>query len=397
MRILIVGLSTRAIAESAVRGDHPIVTLDYFGDRDQRALVENYALQRDFDLPFSAEALLQASRHLDFEAIVYISNLENHPEVVEELARTATLLGNAPAVLQRVRDWRMLPAFCREQGIPFPSTFLPGEEKDADPSARLTCPGGRCQGSSPKSIRWLRKPVRSGGGHGITFWRDDQSVGRGFMLQEYVPGLACSASFVANGRECVVIGLAEQFIGRSEFGARGFHYCGNLLPLDAARDPVAGRAILDQVQRIATSLTREFSLVGVNGVDFVLTNGQVCLIEVNPRYSASMELVERAYGLSVFDLHVKAMLHGELPAFDLATQLAGGPFHAKVILYAEKDAVAPDTGRWLERGIRDVPYPGESLARGGPVCTILACEPTRDACFAAAVAQVGALKGEIYA
>ena len=38
MKILIVGLSTRAIAESAVRGDHRIVTLDYFGDRDQRAL-----------------------------------------------------------------------------------------------------------------------------------------------------------------------------------------------------------------------------------------------------------------------------------------------------------------------------------------------------------------------
>src|SRR2546422_10205992 len=29
-------------------------------------------------------------------------------------------------------------------------------------------------------------------------------------------------------------------------------------------------------------------------------------IEVNPRYTAAMELVERAYGLSLFDLHVRA-------------------------------------------------------------------------------------------
>ena len=102
--ILITGLSTRAIAESAVRGGHRVITLDYFGDRDQRALVENHALLRDFGLPFSAEGLLQASRRLDFEAVVYISNLENHPEVVEELARERILLGNGPVVLRQVRD-----------------------------------------------------------------------------------------------------------------------------------------------------------------------------------------------------------------------------------------------------------------------------------------------------
>ena len=35
VRILILGLSTRAIAESAVRGGYNVITLDYFGDRDQ--------------------------------------------------------------------------------------------------------------------------------------------------------------------------------------------------------------------------------------------------------------------------------------------------------------------------------------------------------------------------
>ena len=86
-RILIAGLSTRAIAESAVRGGYEVITLDYFGDRDQKELVENYSLMRDFHLGFSAEDLLTASRQLDFEAVVYISNLENHPDVVEELAQ----------------------------------------------------------------------------------------------------------------------------------------------------------------------------------------------------------------------------------------------------------------------------------------------------------------------
>ncbi|RLC67304.1 MAG: carboxylate--amine ligase, partial [Chloroflexi bacterium] len=127
------GLSTRAIAESAVRGgrgDH-VVTLDYFGDRDQRAMVENFALQRDFDLPFSAEGLLHACQNsilADVEAVVYVSNLENYPDVVEALAQDRVLLGNSPATLRRVRDWRTLRTVCREEGISCPTTLFPGEE-----------------------------------------------------------------------------------------------------------------------------------------------------------------------------------------------------------------------------------------------------------------------------
>jgi predicted ATP-grasp superfamily ATP-dependent carboligase len=390
MRTLITGISTRAIAESAVRSGYDVVTLDYFGDRDQKELVENYSLMRDFHLSFSSSALFEASRQLAFEAVAYTSNLENHPEVVEHFARHHRVLGNPPDVLTRVRHWPTLLTTLAEAGFRVPETLYDGDGRRVDPTQT-----------------WLRKPARTGGGHGIAFWRNATSAGSGagpiwslgpdFMLQEYVPGVACSASLVANGRECVVVGLTEQLIGRPEFSAHGFRYCGNLLPLDSVRNPADGLPVLDQVQRIAALVTREFGLVGVNGIDFVLNDGQVCLTEVNPRYSASMELVERAYGLPMFDLHARAVLHSELPEFDLANWLADGPFHGKAILYAERDAIAPDTNDWLDHGIRDVPFPGDSLAQGGPICTVLACEPTRDACFARLVAQAEALKGKIYA
>jgi predicted ATP-grasp superfamily ATP-dependent carboligase len=427
MRVLITGISTRAIAESAVRSGYQVVALDAFGDLDLQALSECYSLRRDFHAPFSAVALFVASRRLAFDAVAYTSNLENHPAVVRRFARRHRVLGNPAEVLTRVRHWPALFAVLAQAGFRVPETIYDGDggirDRGIRKSGGFRAPETIYDGDSPLADParvWLRKPIRSGGGHSITFWRGAMSadpgaglippLGGGFMLQEYVPGAACSASFVANGRECVVVGLTEQLIGQPEFGARGFRYCGNLLPLDAAHDPVAGRAVLDQVQRIAALVTREFGLVGVTGFDFVLYKSphpqplsqgereeEVCLIEVNPRYSASMELIERAYGLPVFDLHVRAVLHGELPEFDLAARLADGPFHGKAILYAERDAVAPDTRSWLERGIRDVPFPGESLVQGGPICTVLACEPTRDACFARLVAQAEALKGEIYA
>ena len=378
--ILITGLSTRAIAESAVRGGHQVVTLDYFGDRDQRALVENHALLRDFALPFSAEALLQASHRLDFEAVVYISNLENHPEVVGELARGRVLLGNAPVVLHQVRDWQALRAFCHEAGVPCPTTLLPGEEKDTSSTAR-----------------WLRKPVRSGGGHGIRLWAGE-TLGEAHILQEYIEGRPASAAFVADGQRSVLIGLTEQLIGRRELGARGFAWCGNILPL--ALPPAEGVIVLEAVERMAARLTCRFGLQGVNGVDLVVADGldgRPCpfLVEVNPRYTGSMELVERAYGLNVFSLHLEA-LAGRLPDFSLAEHLRPqGQYFGKGIVYARRTVIMPETVGWTEQGRRDVPFPGEQIKAGHPVCTVLAEGEGREACWSHLLAGVEAVRQEI--
>ncbi len=380
MRVLITGLSTRAIAESAVRGGYQVVTLDYFGDRDQRALVENHALLRDFDLPFGAEALLQASRRLDFEAVVYISNLENHPEVVEELARGRVLLGNVPAVLRQVRDWRTLRAFCHEAGVPCPTTLLPGEEKEADPAAR-----------------WLYKPVRSGGGHGVRPWAGE-SLDKTHLLQAYVEGRPASAAFVADGQRSVVVGLTEQLIGRRELGARGFTWCGNILPL--ALPPRRRVSILEAVERMAARLTRQFGLRGVNGIDLVVAEGSddcslPVLVEVNPRYTGSMELVERAYGLNILSLHLEAMA-GRLPNFSLAEHLhPQGPYFGKGIVYARRMVTLPETAGWTEQGRRDVPFPGERIEAGHPVCTVLAEGERREVCWNLMLAGVEAVRREI--
>ncbi len=397
---LIVGLSTRAIAESAVRGGYNVITLDYFGDRDQKELVQNYSLMRDFDpstssgqaLGFSAESLLTASRGLNFGAVVYISNLENHPDVVEKLAADHTLLGNDPATLRRVRDWRTLRQVCRREGIPVPVTMLPGEEKQTD-AAKL------------KGKRWLTKPMRSGGGHGIAFW-SGEPLDQGRLLQEYIDGLPCSAAFVADGQRCVLLGLTEQLIGRRELGARRFTWCGNILP-----------APLSNIQEMLQKLTRAFGLRGVNGVDFVLgwdKGGHPVpyLVEANPRYTASMELVEWAYGLNVFGAHVRSF-DGELPSFSFPSPKArpeqsrrvgggagGGGVHrpgfcGKGIVYAREDVVMPETVRWRAKGRRDIPFPGEKIEAHHPICTVLAQGESRDECWSRLLMAADAVRREL--
>lgn len=378
MRTLVIGLSTRAIAESAVRGGDGVFTLDYFGDQDQKALVENYSLLRDYGLPFSAENLFKVSRDLKFDSVVYTSNLENHPELVTLLAQRSVLLGNPPSVLRRVRDWRILRQVCHEEKIPCPVTLLPGEEREADPA-----------------VHWLYKPIRHGGGHAIRSW-GGEPMDESHVLQAYLDGRPGSMAFAADGQRSVVIGLTEQLIGRKELGAKRFRWCGNIIPLKTT--PSEQDAFFGVLERMAAGLTHRFGLRGVNGADFVVAEGPdglPCpfLVEVNPRYTASMELVELAYGLNVFSVHLDAMA-GRLPDFSLEAHLEG-LYAGKGVLFAQKDVTMPETEGWVKCGRRDIPFPGERIEAGHPVCTVLAEGEGREACLNNLLASAGAVRREI--
>ena len=345
MRILIAGLTTRALAESAVRAGAEIVTVDYFGDLDQERLCETHPLRKR-GRGYSAAEVLEVARGLSYDAVVYCGGLENHPDVVAELARDRVLLGNAPYALRRVRDPHALFRYLAGRGFTVPDT-----RGATDPL--------------PGAGRWLLKPARGGGGQGVRAWAG-QRPAPAQILQELVEGVSASASFAADGRRSLVLGWTEQLRA-----PRSYRYAGNIMPLEA------GAAARKEVAAIADVLTREYGLRGLNGFDFVLRGDRPVVLEVNPRYCASMELVERAGGRSVFDLHLAAC-RGELP--DRVDETAD--VWGKAIVYATRTVAAPDTTGWLARGVRDVPHPGEVIRAGHPICTVIASGSTRSACKA---------------
>jgi predicted ATP-grasp superfamily ATP-dependent carboligase len=191
-------------------------------------------------------------------------------------------------------------------------------------------------------------------------------------------GLPCSAVFVADGRECRLLGISEQLIGEKAFGCGGFRYCGSILgPIGSGeRD---WNDLVDRTGQIVSAIAREFQLVGVNGMDFILKGGVVYPLEINPRYTASMELVERAYGINIFEVHLLAC-DGQLPDFELGAQ-ASGEFLGKAILYAPEPLVFHDPATWFERGARDLPFDGDRIGRGKPVCTLFSRGATRAECY----------------
>jgi predicted ATP-grasp superfamily ATP-dependent carboligase len=366
--VLIAGVSTRALAASAARAGYRVTAVDAFGDADLRAVAEVLPVRRDGPARYTPAAAAAAAQAVAADAVAYTSNFENYPQAVSTLARGRRLLGNPPAVLTQVRNPILLMRALRQRGFAVPAT-------------RASAPPGALE---PE--RWLLKPRRSGGGHGTTPWRSGRPVSRGAYIQERIRGVTGSIVFAADGRRAVALGLSRQLVGERSFGARGFRYCGSLLASEGA--PVFQRQaeLLVRATALANAVTDAFGLRGLNGLDFVARGGVPLPIEVNPRYSASMELVERATGSSLFVIHVGAC-EGRLPE---PARLPVG-VHGKAIVYARRDAVVSDPLGWRVPAIADIPHSGERIGRGHPICTLLADGPDAERCLRALVAGAAAI------
>jgi len=356
--VLIAGVTARPLAVSAARAGYHVTAIDAFGDLDLRR-VADVILGRPAQpgQHYGPPEAAAAGRRISADLAAYTSNFENYPAAVARLALGRRLLGNFPATLRRVRDPLLVSRALLEAGWASP-------ECRAQPPRR----GG--------SGAWLLKPRRSGGGHGIAPWTRGQTVPRSMYLQQRIPGPPGSVAFAADGTNAVVLGFSRQLIGDRRFGAGRFRYCGSLLGAGATRLFMRQDGLLKQATAIARLLTRKFELRGLNGFDFIARSGVLYLIEVNPRYSASMELIERAHDISMFEIHARASL-GRLASAPLPTPLVEG----KAIVFAREDCVVGNTRRWLKRSwLADIPSPGSHIARGRPICTVFATASIQAAC-----------------
>ncbi|HEX3872482.1 MAG TPA: ATP-grasp domain-containing protein, partial [Pirellulales bacterium] len=135
------------------------------------------------------------------------------------------------------------------------------------------------------------------------------------------------------------------------------------------------------LDRMGTDLAGRFGLRGLFGVDLVLGRHHVWLIEVNPRFTASMEILERTILFSAVALHIDACCHGRLPssAFVVRDQCE------KRIVYASRRMhISPVmTARLLEIAgpthdprLADIPQAGSIIETDDPVLTLFTGDGT---------------------
>ncbi|HEY7896198.1 MAG TPA: ATP-grasp domain-containing protein [Gemmatimonadaceae bacterium] len=377
--VVIAGFSTRAIVDSAIAAGYRVASVDAFADLDNAATPAlALGTTGSHIARFTPLGIARAARALPARLAAYVASFENHLDAVRMLARGRRLLGNPPGVLARARAPDVVARVLRGHGFAAPEIRLRGTR-------------------DPGRTAWLAKPFASGGGHGITRWRRGTSVRSTHFLQQRITGLPGSLVFSADGRGAVPFAFSRQLIGEPEFGASGFQYCGSILVPARAATFANADTLFDTACNIADTLTRELHLVGVNGIDFIAHEGTPFVTEVNPRYTASMELAERAFEFSVFDAHVSGSA-GQTPRFDLAAVRNDTSVDVigKAVVFARRTVTVGDTWGWLEDpSVSDVPQPRQRIRRGSPVCTIFARGVSEAACHAALVRRARKLYVQI--
>lgn len=346
MRLAIVGASARAAACSALQAGHEVVAADLFADVD---LVARCPATRIDCWPEQFEPWL--ADQLPLDGWFYTGGLENYTQLVNRMARIAPLLGSGGEVLGLVRSPEAMGHLLTAAGCRVPETII------AEP------PVGEAA--------WLRKHRLSCGGMGISRYESlstpqCETQPEEVYHQRFVAGESISAAYVAAQSQCVMLGATEQIIGRDWTRAGEFQYSGSVGPLDRgdARDVAlvaAGEAV-----------ARESHIVGLFGIDFIIdTAGQLWFLEVNPRYTASMELIEQISELSMIETHLTACRDGILPHPQAAMRRNWNStrFFGKAYVFAQRDVAVGDL---RDNDLCDVPPRGQVIAAGNPVATVMA-------------------------
>ncbi len=353
LNVVLIGASTRAMAFSALRAGLEPICVDLFGDADLARVcrVKRIAFE---EYP---HGFTHALADLPSAPLLYGGSLENYPDLFRGINQP--LWGNPAHVLAKVRNPSRLAEAWVKAGVLAPRTIV-----DAD-QARKESP-----------CRWLVKPRRSGAGLNIRPWTGGSFSPDEFHLQECLDGPTHSGLFLATRDGSTrFLGSSLVLAGTDWLHASRFGYAGNVGPL-----PLTSRK-QQAWQRIGDTVTREFGLLGLFGVDAIHHEDVPWPIEVNPRYTASVEIYERASERSLLAEH-RAVFDEAFRTSPFPNSSGEStPVHGKAIYYAKEAFTFPNVGPWSESlradppwdaEYADIPHPGERMEAGQPVLTMFA-------------------------
>ena len=336
----LLGCRIRPFMENGFRHGYDVKAADGFNDWDAKKFGK--LVTANTVNPACYPDVLKRYCDMDGSPIIFCGPVEVDPTLIEQAAKKGGIL-NAPAsAIAKSRRHDFLKQMATD-GILFPKT---GHD---------TAPDGKN----------FIKDFSSAGGVGVT-----QDLGakmrEGQYRQQAVDGLSVGATFLTvnnHGRDSTsLMGITEHINRVSEFGQSGYHYGGIVYPADVAN--IHEQAIKNFGQRAAA----QSGLVGWWGADFILNENSAYLLEINPRFPASAELIAMAHDIDLIGTQTSA-INGDKCDLEV-----GEPHSitATAVCYAKTDYVFNDPQEWFELGARDIPHDGEEIKQGEPVISLYA-------------------------
>ncbi|MEM2998965.1 MAG: ATP-grasp domain-containing protein [Candidatus Bathyarchaeia archaeon] len=282
---------------------------------DSRIAKFNLPLDTDCIVPVFAphEAQEVIRRNASSADAVYVIAPESEgalQSLLETVGQAGGVLLNCEAsVIGKVADKAFLHELLSENGVPTPETMVFRADATADEVKRAV--------KSKLHFPLVLKPSCDVSCGGLSLVRNEQQIAtamakirlecasKHFLLQEFIRGVAVSVSLISTGSDVMPISLNRQDIelGRPDAASS---YRGGLTPFE---HPLRSKAFV-----AAEKIVKSFpGLRGYVGVDLVLTNEEVFVIEVNPRLTTSYVGLRRVVNFNPAEAIVNAVLKSELP------------------------------------------------------------------------------------
>jgi len=339
--VIILARAGRQLAAAARAAGFVPLVADLFGDSDTREIAARWVgVAAGADFHFDPDSLQQAVAALRVTAplapLVYGAGFEAQPGLLANLAERAEVLGNTPDTLRLMAQPERLAQRLHQLDIPTPAVRLQ---------------------TVPTRGQWLVKTQGEAGGWHVRWGVPGETLHAPAFAQAFVPGRSLSVAAVVGAHEVAVLGFCEHLFWPQDH--RPFLYGG----AETARD--LGPRLEEALTHALGLLARYAGLRGLCGIDFVLSpSGEWQLIEINPRPTATFDLLARAG--DAFRAHLAACRDQALPPIRRRM-----PYAAQAVLYATTAQGIPNSLDW-PLWISDRPQPGSTVPAGAPVCTVRA-------------------------
>lgn len=304
-KLLLIGIDTRAMINSALKLDFEIYSTSYFSTSDiptiknQKIILNEQADESCgvFEDQFNNLDILEFSKdYLDeVDYIIPISGVSPSDFPIKYQKK---ILGttNVSEIEDKFNFYKKI-----KKEFVTPMTF---RLSDVDEALEIN--------KSYQDKQFILKPVQGSGGYNINLLdnrKDLEFNDTEFILQEYVTGINVSSSILSTEHNAKTI-INTRLLTMHDFGKKdSFIYVGNILPLtneSIISDVNDVDNIIDEMNETSEKLAHKFNLLGSNGVDYILNENGLYVIELNARLQGTFECVERTLGINMIDAHIKA-------------------------------------------------------------------------------------------
>ncbi len=369
-KIGIIGLNARAAAQSAKRAGFDVFLATYFSDVDTAGITKNFfSMQKEKFNPnlkeYSVKALADFATEkfkAQVENVILTSKIGDSVRAVKTIEKNFKIIGNGSENVKKAKDWKNIKEVLAQHSILYPKTFIIDvnhKSKIKNACEELNFPRvikamdidkGKCPPQQIFSFAELENLITR------------SKVQGEILIQEFIEGIPLSCSVLSDGINAVAVSVNRQLISEKFFGGCGFKYCGNIVPYDGKS------GLIQNIGKISEFIISDLSLLGSNGIDYVVRKDKIYFMELNPRIQDTMENVEKQLNIDMIEEHINAC-GGNINIEKFKKFNNNKKFYGKCIIYAKKDVRVKNLDK-SGINIGDVPYDGCLIKKNEPVCCI---------------------------